>query len=59
MKKNASPTVQPQPESNVKAALVLGGILVAVIGLIAWGLWPEPSYTKVPVPAAFTAATRR
>lgn len=52
MKKNASPTVQPQPESNVKAALVLGGILVAVIGLIAWGLWPEPSYTEVPVPAA-------
>ena len=52
MKKNASPTVQPQPESNVKAALVLGGILVAVIGLIAWSLWPEPSYTKVPVPAA-------
>ncbi len=52
MKKNASPTVQPQPESNVKAALVLGGILAAVIGLIAWSLWPEPSYTKVPVPAA-------
>lgn len=52
MKKNASPTVQPQPESNVKAALLLGGILAAVIGLIAWSLWPEPSYTKVPVPAA-------
>ena len=27
----------------------LVGLLVGVIGLIAWALWPAPSYTAVPV----------
>lgn len=51
----ASPTpAPPAAGANVKGALVLTGLLAAVVGLAGWVLWPEPAYTPVPVvePAA-------
>jgi hypothetical protein len=47
MKKSPAPA--PTPAANPQAGLVLVGLLVGVIGLIAWALWPAPSYTAVPV----------
>jgi hypothetical protein len=44
------PPLTPEPATNAKAALVLGGGLVGLIALIAWVLWPAPSYTPVPLP---------
>ncbi len=49
--KKKPPSPPPNPASNAKAGLWLGGGLVGLIGLIAWALWPEPSYIAVPVPA--------
>ena len=46
MKKSA-PT--PEAPANVKVGLVLVAVLLGIVGLIAWALWPEKNYTEVPV----------
>jgi len=53
MKKRPVPPPQSPPKqaSSLTAALWIGGILAGFISLIAWALWPQRSYTPVPVVA--------
>ncbi len=50
--KNKNPPAAAPASSSWKVSALMAGVTVALVVAILWALWPQPTYTPLPVPKA-------